>query len=155
VPAKKFSIDGRDITIFSAIRAGDMSAVQKILQTDRLQADACDEPLGESPLHLAVSLEKHDLAVLLIDHGAKVNAITDFQRTPLHYAASSGNLEIVKLLCRNGADIFALDIRGSTPLHDAAATQNLRVYNYIESLGASDSTVDNSGQPASALIELK
>ena len=54
-----------------------------------------------------------EVAELLLDHGADVNAKNDFGQTPLHYADS----EEAELLLDRGADVNAKDDIGQTPLH--------------------------------------
>ncbi|KAH0812041.1 hypothetical protein GEV33_010750 [Tenebrio molitor] len=75
--------------------------------------------IGETPLHIAAFKGNVDIAELLIEKGASVNAITtaellikkgaslnaltDEELTPLHYAAFGGNSETVTLLIQKGA----------------------------------------------------
>lgn len=151
--AREFKIASDTFTIFSAIKMGNEEIVAQILQQDPSQIGAKDEKLGETPLHFAVAGQHSRIVALLLKQGAAINSESDFLRTPLHYAAMAGNLEIVKLLCEAQANIFALDARGSTPLHDAAAADNRKIYHYLISRGASDSTVNNDGKPASTMLE--
>ena len=41
---------------------------------------------------------------LLVDNGAQVNQISDFENTPLNAAAADGHLEVVQVLLERGAD---------------------------------------------------
>lgn len=150
---REFNIASETFTIFSAIKKGKGDIVARILQQDPSQIDAKEESLGETPLHFAVAAEHIKIIEFLLSQGAKINTESDFLRTPLHYAAMAGNLGIVKLLCEAQANIFALDARGSTPLHEAAAANNRKIYHYLISRGASDSTVNNDGKPASTMME--
>ena len=47
--------------------------------------------------------------MLLIDHGAKVDAQGVNARYPLHYAAANGHVEIMKCLLDKGAKLNVLD----------------------------------------------
>ena len=79
--------------------------------------------LGSSltPLHYACCLGHFEMAVLLIDHKALVNAATEDGYTPLMMAAEAENTDLVALLHNRGAKINAsLPGTLSTALHIAA-----------------------------------
>ncbi len=57
-----------------------------------------------------------EVARLLHEHGADINARDQRQDTPLHVAAVTGNRELVDLLLQWGADPFARNAYGDTPL---------------------------------------
>lgn len=75
------------------------------------------------PLHLVTD---HNIAKLLLDHGADVNDLSDLGETPFHVAARNGRLDVAKLLLDHGAHINAhgyeiidtFDVR-ATPLRYA------------------------------------
>lgn len=54
--------------------------------------------------------------MLLVQHGANVNARSEDGQTPLHNAAHSGYPEIVLYLIEHGADVNARAHDGRTPL---------------------------------------
>lgn len=69
-----------------------------------------------TPLHLAVANNLIDMATLLLDGGADVNAKDYTADTPLHLAASKGYVELVHKLIAAGANVNAIDDHGKTPL---------------------------------------
>ena len=72
---------------------------------------------AQTPLYEAVQLGHKDVAALLIQNGADVNAKTYHDGpTPLHWAAYLGHKDLVALLMENGADVNAKDKVGKTPL---------------------------------------
>lgn len=72
-----------------------------------------------TPLHIAVFWRLPEMAELLLDLGADIDAVghNDIKR-PLITAAFNGSLEMIKLLLDHGADVNATDApRGGTALH--------------------------------------
>ncbi|KAN0142132.1 Ankyrin repeat-containing domain protein [Lactarius tabidus] len=95
--------------------------VQLLLERG-IDVNATDRHQNTS-LHSASSLGKHEIARVLLDHGAKASLENDRAKTPLHIV-SQGNcwfqddgLGVVKLLLERGADIHARDEDDATPLH--------------------------------------
>ena len=74
------------------------------------------ESMKMSALGSAMAAERNDIARVLIEHGADVNAKAENELTPLHTAAARGNLESAMLLLDKGADINAMTADGKTPL---------------------------------------
>ena len=72
---------------------------------------------GWSALHLAAHYGRPEIVRVLIDLGAKLDAVSDNRigNTPLHAAVVGGSVEAVQLLVAAGADSLALDSSGSTP----------------------------------------
>jgi hypothetical protein len=107
-------------------------------EAERLIAEGADvnakDGYGSIPLHFAVEQGNLDVARLLLDRGANVNAKSGAPlagpitgRTPLHIAVAQGNFEITRLLLDRGADINAKDGRGSTPLSLATGGGNGKI----------------------------
>jgi len=76
---------------------------------------------GNTALHVAASNGHYRICVLLIDHGADVNAVTATGLTPLHCASAHGHLRLVELLLKNGANVAVWSSRYETPLSLALA----------------------------------
>ncbi|MFV0679674.1 ankyrin repeat domain-containing protein [Ottowia sp.] len=102
--------------LYGAAVLGDFARVQQLLAQDAALVNQTDE-YGFTPLHGVVGEHHFDMAALLIDKGAHVDARNDEGISPLHLAAYP---EMVDILMAHGAVIEARDVRGNTPLHLAA-----------------------------------
>ncbi|MCJ1385533.1 hypothetical protein MMC17_008656 [Xylographa soralifera] len=84
---------------------------------------------GTTALHVAAKNGHIEIATLLLDHGADVEAKGDETgrsgETPLHCAASEGHAEVVKFLCDHGANRAAESATGATALFLATAGDHL------------------------------
>jgi uncharacterized protein len=81
------------------------------------------ETMKVTPLASASAANQLEIARVLIEHGANVNARASNDFTPLHESAASGRIEFAKLLLEHGADVNARDGDGKTPL-DYARSHN-------------------------------
>jgi ankyrin repeat protein len=70
-------------------------------------------------LHYAAANDHKEIAELLIEKGADLNAKDVGDGTPLFSAVYYGHKEIVELLLANGADVNAKGNYGKTPLDEA------------------------------------
>ena len=105
--------------IHDAASSGDLAKLKTLLNGNPDLVFSKDEQ-GATPLHAAALTGNGDVAELLLDHRADVNARTNNGSTPLHYAAEKGHQEVAELLLTRGADVNAEGNDGSTPLHYAA-----------------------------------
>lgn len=106
---------------------------------------------GETPLHIAASWRLLDVAKILIEKGANVNANGE-RGTPLHSASYMGGLEMVQLLVAHGADVNAKDTDvGFTPLHNAARGGDAGVVAFLIKQGADVNAKDRRGETPLAL----
>ena len=73
-----------------------------------------------TPLQCAARTGNLQMAGLLIDAGAEVNATGETGRTPLSFAVLFSHLDMLRLLIEKGADVNARDAEGASPLDYAA-----------------------------------
>lgn len=74
---------------------------------------------GVTFLHWAASYGREDIAQLLLDKGADINADSASGNTPLHHAAGNNRTEMIAFLIKHGAAIEARDKEGNTPAMNA------------------------------------
>ena len=89
------------------------------------------------PLHSAVSSRQLEIARLLIEHGAEVNARQQGGVTALHGTAAHGQIELAKLLLSHGADVNAKMDDGSTALDLAVKNNQTEMADLLRKHGTS------------------
>ena len=97
-------------------------------------------------LQWAVLQGRTEVARLLLDRGADVNAVNDLGGTALQIAAWHGHAEIVRLLLERGADINRQSNTGWTALHAAARQGHEEVVRILLQQGADRNLVTQDGQ---------
>ncbi len=116
-------------SIFNAVRAGDINAVDTFLAKDPALVKAIDSKsqYGGTPLFVAALTSYsgdertcRDMAAFLIRKGAYVNYKDKNGETPLHLVAAYGKVMMAELLIEKGANVNAACSAGWTPLHQAA-----------------------------------
>lgn len=109
--------------------------VVRLLLDHNPKPDMSVTPSGQAMLLIrAVCTGNAELVSLLIEHGAKVEAIDpngDFYKTPLSWASKEGHLEIVKLLLKNKADINYTGGGSNAPLFAAIYGSQVEVAKYL------------------------
>lgn len=136
-----------------ASKKGKLEAVRALLETQdsKNRADVNHQDnFGKSPLHLASRHHSTDLAQLLLDHGATLDARDARDRNALHEASYLGQVMVVGLLLERGAKVDARNKWGSTPLHCAAKAGHLEVVQLLLKEGA-DPNAQDEDECSSAL----
>ena len=129
--------------LLRAAMEGDIEAVKQHLDAG---ANVNAMRGGGTPLHLAASWGHKEVAELLIDNGADVNAKDIDGWTPLRKAAWHGRKEIVELLIANGADVNPQDVNGWTPLHQAARNGHKEIAELLIAKGADVTAKNEDGE---------
>ncbi|MCP3659056.1 MAG: ankyrin repeat domain-containing protein [Bacteroidetes bacterium] len=70
-----------------------------------------------SPLHIACSKNRLEIARLLIKYGAYLNTVNILEDTPLHEAVEKENLEIIRELIKNGANTNKINNNNHKPVY--------------------------------------
>lgn len=110
--------DAQSKELFAAIEKNDIEKVRAILQ--QKPNFEVRNAKKQTPLMAATYKFYNDIAFLLIDAGASVNAKDDMQNTPFLYAGAEGNLELVKKALKHGADFTIFNRYGGSALIPAA-----------------------------------
>ena len=90
-------------------------------------------PMKVQPLHSAAAGKHGEVARLLVDAGADVNARQDKGFMPLHAAAQNGDLDLVNLFLDHGADPTAQNDEGKSAIGIAADAGKMEVLKVLKS----------------------
>ncbi len=72
-------------------------------------------PEGDSPLHVVAGWGDAAATRMLVDAGARVDAVGDMGETPLHIAAKHASPEVIEVLVNAGARMDVVSDFGETP----------------------------------------
>ncbi len=131
-------LNGRSPDAAEAAALGDVPALRLAIENDD-DARVRRSSDGWTPLHLAAFFGHADAVVLLIDHGAPLDALSTnaTRNTPLHAAlAGASNPTIVRRLVIAGADVEVRAAHGVTPLHLAASRGDQALCDLLIARGA-------------------
>ena len=129
-----------------AVSFGRKSDVRKLLEAG---ADAnATIGRGDTTLMLTTSDKRIDIARLLIEYGADINATNKiFGTTALMKAARNGQKETVRMLLDAGADITPTDCFGYNALDLADAHCHKEIANMLRNAGAVENELFNHRLP--------
>ena len=116
----------------------------KLLLKHGANVDAEDN--SDSPLHLAIHAGHGELARLLMEAGADVQARNHAGNPPVQVAAFAGLPEVIKLLVEAGSPVNLQDQVGDTPLHDAALQGQVEAAQALIAAGADVHATNNAGK---------
>jgi len=107
------------VSLHAAVIQGNIEAIRQHIKAES-NLDEKDA-YGSTPLIIAITFDKTDMAQELIEAGADLTITNNDGATPLHIAAFFCRTEIVKVLLENGADKSALNGSGKTAIETVAA----------------------------------
>ncbi len=136
----------RELDIFEASSLGRLERLQGCL-SDVAAINSFSKD-GFTALHFACYFGQPEVARLLIEKGAKIDAVANnaTQVMPLHSAASSRNLAAARLLVEHGAPVNARQQGGWVPLHAAAQNGDQEMVDLLLAHGADVDITNNDGK---------
>ncbi len=135
--AELFVARGRKLTFHEACALGNTAAVRAMLDADPSLADS-KSPDGFPSAGLAIFFGHPELARLLIERGADVNAHADnpARVALVHAAAAACDHATMRLLLERGADPNARQQMDYTALHGAASRGDVEMAKILLAAGA-------------------
>jgi ankyrin repeat protein len=143
-----------DLDVYEAAALGYVDRLLARLDEDPGQATARSAD-GFTALHFAAYFGKAEIARMLLEAGAAVDAVADNEMRvrPLHSAAASRYLEVCRLLVAAGADVNAREAGGFAPLHAAAQNGDPELVELLLSARADPSATTDAGDTPAATAE--
>lgn len=114
------------IILLEAASRGDVEEVKRMLDYGVDPNLANDD--GLTALHQACIDEYDEIAELLVEYGAIIDAEDRELWTPLHASAACGNFPMVEYLVDHGANVVALNADGNLPVDLVEEDEDLKNY---------------------------
>jgi Ankyrin repeats (many copies) len=121
-----------DFCSLSTVKAAAKRCSRSAVSFAARAAAACSSTTRQTPLHAAAAEGDAQLAQLLLQLGAQINARNKPGATPLFCACESGSVEVARTLLEAGAEMWGLTASGENCMyiaalrgHDAVRSQTL------------------------------
>ncbi len=134
----QLAAQGELLDVFEAAAVGDTLRIEDISVVDPAALHGFSGD-GWTPLHLAAAFGTPDTVEVLLQHGARVDAVSENpqRNQPLHAAmALARNAETVELLLNEGASPNAVQAGGFTALFSAATANRKDLAEMLVARGA-------------------
>lgn len=107
--------------LLNAVKQGDVTAFEELLRRHPELVTIADE-YDKTGLHWAAEKDNLEVARLLLDAGADIEAKTNWGDTPLKWAATLGSAKVADLLLGRGAQGFNLIVAAALGKFDDVKT---------------------------------
>jgi len=106
------------LSLCVAVMRGDLQTVKHIVVKEEWDINEIVSPAHKwTALAVTAKFGHCNIAELLLDHGADVNAHSDNEgNTPLHLACAWGHCDVARLLLEKGTDVTNRNNDGCSPL---------------------------------------
>ncbi|KAJ2360888.1 palmitoyltransferase akr1, partial [Coemansia sp. RSA 2610] len=146
------AVDERGNTVLHlAVLGGSMDMVRYLVEEQRLNVDVISKEFDVSPLFWAISHQRADMVLYLIDHGADTTRRDTVGNSVLHAAVHSGSNSILAYLLSSqlsalGGSVDLVDTYGMTPLMWASYQCKLDMVELLTNMGANVNHQDKTGK---------
>ncbi len=123
-----------ELSLHKIAEQGDVEEMRLLLKTQTLSLDAKDSE-GWTPLLYASERGHLEIVRLLLDYGASVHALSDFNESALMCAAEYGHYEVVLELLERGADATLFNLAGEDAYYLAGDNGYVAICALLERYG--------------------
>lgn len=123
--------------MFLASKNGMLGVVKFLLELDAEPEVGSNEGDGMTPLMVACDKNHAEIAEILLNYGANVEAIFMNGATPLYITCHLGNEKITELLLQRGANPNVIDKQGTSVVHLACRKGNVNILQLLLQHGVS------------------
>ena len=135
--------------MFNAVFENNLEKVKAILSDKNVDVNKHYGENMDTSLHFAVNNQNFEISRILLQNGAKVDAVNESSLTPLHIALKQDNTKIFSLLMIYGADVHRKNKGNKSYLHIAASYGHMNLCKILlESFKLNIASADNSGWTA-------
>ena len=137
---------GLDVGIFESSAVGDIGRVRKLVRSD-VSCIRNRDRRNRTPLHYAAHTGRVEIIDLLVEAGAKVDALDKHSHSPLAVGVEANQFHACERLLKFGANADARggQYRGSV-LHRAVLGKNVRLVELLLNAGANPNATDVGGK---------
>lgn len=121
-------------TVFDAVESGNIDAVRRAISG--VDVNTIRDNENKTPLHWAAYDGNTEIASLLIQHGADVDAADEYGITPLMSACDGNYVETARLLIEHGANVNAVDGNMETVIDNVSSFSQPETYALLRDAGA-------------------
>lgn len=121
--------------ILAAVNGGDIEAVRRFVETGA-DVNTIRDYAGRTLLYWAAYDGNTEIARLLIQHGADVDAADEYGITPLMEACEGCCVETARLLIESGANVNAMDEGLETVLDNVSSFSQPGIFALLREAGA-------------------
>lgn len=132
--------------LYKAVKKSTFGVIEHLIRNGA-DVKSTNGPKKETPLHVACEKGFLKTAILLIDHGAKINVCTTSYCSPLSKAVHNKQEEIIQVLFERGAGIEGFG-DSSIILHAAAKNGHFSIVKRALESGVNVSVRNQAGYPA-------
>ncbi|XP_030053172.1 histone-lysine N-methyltransferase EHMT2 isoform X2 [Microcaecilia unicolor] len=131
--------------LYLSVKQGELQKIVLMLLDNLDPNFHTDQQSKRTPLHAATQKGYLDICHVLLQAGARIDALDKSLRTPLMEAVVNNQLEVAKYLVQRGACVYLKEEDGSTCLHHAAKSGNLEMLSFLLSTGQVDVNAKDNG----------
>ena len=123
------------VVVCNLVHEANLSQIRQIFSGLKDDVASLQDYDFRTPLHIAAGMNRVEIAVFLINRGAKVNAQDRWKRTPLFDAVTSKHKKITKILIEHGAKLGLQDLELALHLNRVVVERDIEQLHLLVQAG--------------------